>query len=158
MNFFLNHLFIALEVKEAIFKMGALQSPGPDGLQALFYHKYYDVVGSDVIDAVLNFLNNDYFIALIPKIKSLKNMKQFRPISPCNVFYKIISKLLAERLKAVLPSLISYSQSAFMRNRYIIDNVLIGHELVHVLKHKRIGKEGYMAWKLDISKAYDRVE
>ena len=123
-------------------------------------------MGSDVADAILNFLNNDYFIndinqtfiALIPKIKSPKNMKQFRPISPCNVFNKIISKLLAERLKAVLPSLISYSQSAFMRNRYIIDNVLIAHELVHALKHKRIGKEGYMAWKLDMSKAYDRVE
>lgn len=79
MNFYLDSPFIALEVKEAIFQMGALKSPGPNALQALFYQKYWNIVGNDVIEAILNFLNNgDFidnvnqtFIVLIPKLKAL---------------------------------------------------------------------------------------
>ena len=166
MQDFLSYLFTALEVKEAIFQMGALKSPGPDGIQALFYQKYWDIVGPNVTDVVLNFLNkgdfiddiNQTFIVLIPKIKAPEDMKNFKPISLCNVFYKIISKVLANRLKSVLSSLISESQSAFVLNHHTTNNVLIAYELVHALRHKRTGKEGYMAWKLDMSKAYDRVE
>ena len=153
MQYFLSCPFIALEVKEAIFQMGALKSPSPDGFQALFFQKYWDVVDLDVTAATLSFLNkgnfiddiNQTFIVLIPKIKAPKDMKHFRSISLCNVFCKIISKVLANKLKSVLPSLVSESQSAFVRNRFITDNVLIAYELIHALRHKRTGKEGYMA-------------
>ena len=85
-------------------------------------------------------------------------MKQFRVISLYNVSYKIITKVLANQLKIVLPSIILDSQSAFVWNRHISNNVLIVYELVHALKSRRSGREGYLAMKLDMSKAYNRIE
>ena len=80
-------------------------------MNALFYQKFWHIVGNDVTAAVLDFLNsrnmvpeiNHTHIVLIPKVKSLEKMSDYRPISLCNVIYKIISKVLANRLKLILP-------------------------------------------------------
>lgn len=85
-------------------------------------------------------------------------MTEFRPISHCNTTYKIISKALANRFKAILPNIISENQSAFTPDFLIIDNVLIAFEFMHYLNHKCEGKENYMLIKLDMSKAFYRVK
>jgi len=124
------------------------------------------VIGEKVTKEVLDVLNgglipegwNETTIVLIPKVKNPDKLKDLRPISLCNVIYKIVSKALANRLKQILPEVISPAQSAFVPGRLISDNILIAYELTHYMKQKKKGKEGYAAVKLDMSKAYDRVE
>lgn len=83
---------------------------------------------------------------------------EYRPISICNVIYRIIAKTIANRLKLILDHVISPTQSAFMPNRLITDNIIIGHECFHKIRHCKNKKHGLVVLKLDISKAYDMVE
>ena len=101
---------------------------------------------------------NHTVISLIPKILNPTCLKNFRPIRLCSVIYKMISKILANRLKPVLDICISNTQSAFIPDRQILDNMILAHEYMHYLKNKRQGIDGYMTIKLDMAKTYDRVE
>ncbi|KAM2034824.1 hypothetical protein TB1_037125 [Malus domestica] len=85
-------------------------------------------------------------------------MTQFQPISLCNVLYKIIAKIITNRMKVVLQRIISMNQSAFVVGRQIQDNILVVHEILHCLKMHPAGEDQYLAMKLDMAKAYDRVE
>ena len=158
--------YSAEEVRQALFQMHPSKSPGPDGMSCLFFQKIWHIINEDVVGAVLSVLHSGHVlrkinfthVVLIPKINDPRSVSDYRPISLCNVIYKIISKVLANRLKGLLDSVISESQSAFVPGRLITDNVAVAFELLHGLKSKRTGKKGQMAVKLDISKAYDRVE
>ncbi|KAK2638860.1 hypothetical protein Ddye_026655 [Dipteronia dyeriana] len=96
-------------------------------------------------------------VVLIPKVKSVR-VTEFRPINPCNVVYKVVAKMVANSHKIVLDEIISQHQSAFVPRKLITDNMVIGFECIHYLRNKRDRKKGYTALKLDMSKAYDRVE
>ena len=101
---------------------------------------------------------NHIVISLISKVDCPTDLKHYRPISLCNVVYKVISKILVNRLKPLLNTCISKNQAAFVPGRQILDNIIISHEYLQFLKNKRYGKEGFMAVKLDMANAYDRVE
>ena len=158
--------FRAEEVWSVLKQMHPTKSPGLDGMSPIFFKNYWDIVGSEVINCVLNALNfgimpcgiNNTYICLIPKVKSPQKITEFRPISLCNVIYKIMSKILANRLKRILAAVIDESQSAFVPGRLITDNVLVAFETMHCIDQRKKGKEALMAIKLNMSKAYDRVE
>lgn len=117
--------------------------------------------------AILNFLNSDgnlngsvnnTLIALIPKVNNPTLASEFRPISLCYVLYKIASKVLANRLKKILPTIVSHNQSALISGRLISNNVIVVYEALHTMKSRQKEKVGSMTLKLDMSKAYDRIE
>lgn len=97
-------------------------------------------------------------VVLISKCEDPKRITKFRPISCCNVLYKIISKVMSNKLKPFLEQIISINQSAFVPKRLITDDALVAFEIFHAMKRGGEGKDGTIALKLDMSKAYDRVE
>jgi hypothetical protein len=151
------------EVKQALYQMAPTKAPGPDGFTMGFYQQHWDTVGPEVCETVLHFFNSSHMngplnftnIVLIPKNNNPASVSEYRPISLCNVLYKIISKVLANRLKLILPSLISPYQSAFLTGRLITDNILVAYETMHSMHTKMWSKVGFMGIKLDMSKAYD---
>ncbi|GKB93871.1 RNA-directed DNA polymerase, eukaryota, partial [Tanacetum coccineum] len=151
------------EVKAAVWDCGTNKSPGPDGFSFEFYRKYWSFIDQDILMAVKDFFSlgyfprgcNSSFIALIPKIHDAKFVKDFRPISLIGSVYKIIAKILANRLRLVLPYLISDVQSAFVANRQILDGPFILNEIISWCKHKKFNG---MIFKVDFEKAFDSVK
>lgn len=153
------------EIKCTVFSMHAHKSPGPDGFPPLFYQHFWPIIAPSLIPAIQHFFHTGYllkswnhtFATLIPKTEAATKVDHYRPISLCNVSYKIISKLLSDRLKNLLDRLIFPTQAAFIPGRHIHDNSIINHEIMHHMRIKN-GNLGLMALKIDMAKAYDRVE
>ncbi|KAL0345258.1 UNVERIFIED_CONTAM: putative mitochondrial protein [Sesamum radiatum] len=166
MNEALLQPFSLEEVKCALDHMYPYKSPGTDGMSPVFYQKFWHIIGLDVSGCVFSFLNNyDIYthfnsthIVFIPKCENPVSVTDFRSISLCNVTYKLASKNIANRIKPRLNDMISESQFEFVPDRLITDNVLVAFELNHFLAHERWGSVRHIALKLDINKAYDRVE
>lgn len=154
------------EVKNAIDSMYPEKSPGCDGLNQGFYQAYWSVVGKDVVDFCQHFFStgelptgvNLTLVCLIPKVKQPQQMTDLRPISLCNVMFRILSKVMENRLKSCLPTLISDKQSAFVEGRLLTDNALIAFKVNHYIKWRTQGANGMANLEIDVSKAYDRLE
>ncbi|GAA0158915.1 hypothetical protein LIER_38751 [Lithospermum erythrorhizon] len=153
------------EVKIALFQMPHYKSLRPDGFLAEFYQKNWDIIGEDVTRATLEFLNsghilkeiNNSFITLIPKVDNPTSMTDYRLISLYNVIYKISSKVLVNRLNPHMNSLISPFQNGFVHGRSIQDNIIMAQELTYTIRTSKCKKNGMEAIKIDMSKAYDRI-
>ncbi|KAI5323749.1 hypothetical protein L3X38_032821 [Prunus dulcis] len=130
------------ELECAVKGIGPLKAPGPDGLQVVFYQRCGKNTKLMVKDLVNDFFTNNIplqdlnhtNITIIPKVDSPETVNHYRPISLCNVSYKIITKILVNRLKPLLSKCISRNQGAFGPGRSIFDNILIAHELFHDFK------------------------
>lgn len=129
-------------------------------MPALFFHKFWHIIGDGVTYTILSLLNdkldpsflNKTYIAFIPKIKNPKTIKDYQPISLCNIIFKIVTKTIANRLKNVLSDIIHNTQNAFIVRKLIIDNALLAFKAFHFINKKRNSN------KFDMSKVYDRVE
>ena len=143
--------------------MGNNKASGPDGYNALFFKKAWNIIGDDIFVAVNEFFMlakllkqiNHALIALIPKSDQASQVNHFRPISCCNLLYKIISKILANRIVSVLEHIIGASQSAFLKNRKMMDNIFLVQELLRKYARKRISPRCLL--KIDLHKAYDSI-
>jgi len=140
------------------------KSPGPDGYTVEFFKTAWPVLGRDLVIAIQSFFLkgflpkgiNTTILALISKKHEVSGMKDYRPISCCNVLYKIVSKLMANRLKEILPASIAPNQSAFIKDRLMMENLLLASELVKDYHKESISSRS--ALKIDISKAFDFVQ
>lgn len=150
------------EVKRVIFGLGSDNSPRPDGFLALFYQKFWDILAKDILDVVgqsrkggfvLKDFNNT-FLPLISKKVDYSSFDDFHPISLSNTIYKVISKVIANRLKLVLESKISSKQSGFAPGRSIYEGIILAREVFHSIQMERIEN---MMVKVDIRKACDEV-
>lgn len=151
------------EIKLALFSIDKTNAPGPDGFSSGFYKASWQLVGETVTNSILDFFNlgklltqvNSTNICLVPKITNPSKPGDFRPIACCNVVYKTITKIIANRLLHVLDDLISLNQSAFVNDRLISSNILVFQDLVRGY-HRNSGPPRCLM-KIDLRKAYDYV-
>ena len=153
------------EIKAVIWEMHPLKAPGPDGFPGIFFKKYWNIVGDQTVSAIQSFFRegwmlqqfNHTFITLIPKKAGACNFNYFRPISLCNFYYKVIAKILVNRLRPLLSKIIDPAQGAFVPQRWIAENIILAQEVVHSFKKSK-RKKGFIGFKLDFQKAYDKVK
>ena len=137
-------------------------APGPDGFTARFISSCWDIIKYDLLKMVRNSQihhklggsTNSSFLALILKEIAASNFSRFQPISLCNTGYKLVSKIIANRIKKILPRIIPENQGGFIKGRKILDNVILVQEAIH---SSFLRKEKGMVVKLDLANAFDRV-
>ena len=149
-------------MRRSVWGCDGSKCPGPDGFNFKFYRLVWDFIAQDILDVVLSFfrtgrlpkgINTTYVIILSKTVEPIE-FKDFQPISMIHGIYKIIAKILASRLKAVMQDIISINQSAFIADRNIIDGFMIANELVSDLKNR---KAAGLIFKIDFYKAFDSV-
>eukprot|EP00253_Pinus_taeda_P018086 PITA_18086 len=150
------------EITNIVWSMDPDKAPGPDGFSIHFYRICWEIIKFDLFRMIRGVLKKakmgggtkSTFLALIPKETNPRSFDRYRPISLCNSSYKIVAKLLANRIKPLLQNLISPAQGGFVKGRKILDNVILIQEALHSSYAR---KEQGMIIKLDMSNAFDRV-
>jgi hypothetical protein len=151
------------ELKSTLSLLKKEKSPGPDGWTTEFFSLYFDLVGSDLLQMIedsrikgkINNSLNATFLVLIPKSDQPASFNDFRPISLCNLVYKLIAKVISSRIKPVLERSLSIEQLGFLKGRRIHDAIGVAHECIHSI-FKRNQKA--MIMKIDLKKAFDMVD
>ena len=152
------------EIKVVVFNLNKDGAPGPDGFRAFFFQTYWDIVQKDFIDAIMQFFItgwilpnfNSNTLILIPKHPNADSVEQFRSIAMANFKFKVISKIIADRLASILPSIVSSNQKGFIKGRNIKDCLCLASEAINLLDKKAYG--GNLALKIDITKAFDTLD
>jgi len=165
-NMALTTPFIKEEFREAMFSMHPDKCSRSDGYSPGFYQQLWSLCSDEIFRDCCKWLDTGFFspdlnmknIALIPKGNSQVSMKDRRPIALYNVLYKLVSKVFTNSLKLILHKCISDDQSTFVPNRSILDNAMVAIEVIHFMKTITKGNDKFVALKLDISKAYDRID
>eukprot|EP00253_Pinus_taeda_P014252 PITA_14252 len=150
------------ETKEALFTMDPDKALGPDGFTLRFLQTCWQIIEKELLKMIqksqdyqkIGGCTNSTFLALIPKEKGANYFNIFRPISLCNIGYKVITKMIANRLKIFLPKIIPDNQGGFIKGRQLVDNFVLVQEAIHSSQHRR---EKGMVIKLDLANAFDRV-
>ncbi|CAA7043657.1 unnamed protein product [Microthlaspi erraticum] len=151
------------EITKVMFRLNPNKSSGPDGLTSGFYKASWDILGAEVTASISNFFvdsfmpasTNATILTLIPKNPGASKITDYRPISCLNTLYKVVSRLLVKRLKPLLPELILPNQTAFVKDRLLVENIVLAGELVNGY-HKSKGPKR-ITIKVDIAKAFDSV-
>lgn len=154
----------AHEIFAAVMTLGPNKAPGSDGINAKLIQENWSEFGPAVISEVLLFFQTGAMkpeiartnMVLIPKSLEANTVGSFRPISICNFIYKVISKVLAIRLKPLMRMCVSRSQCAFLPGRDITENIILLREILHSFKQKHY-KRPEFCLKVDLSKAFDRM-
>ncbi|GAU46317.1 hypothetical protein TSUD_243380, partial [Trifolium subterraneum] len=155
--------FLLDEIKAAVWDCDSYKSPGPDGVNIGFFKDFWDLLKVDLLNFFAEFHRNGVltkginstFIALIPKVECPLKVSEFRPIALVSSIYKILAKFLANRLRNVIENVMGESQTTFIKDRQILDGILIANEVVD---DARRGKKDLLLFKVDFEKAYDSVD
>lgn len=155
--------FTSQEIQDAFFSIPSFKSPGPDCYNSGFYKVAWGSKGTLICSAIQEFFHTGYMpkdwsatkLVVLPKVPQPLVAHYFRPISCCNTIYKCISKLLCQRIKAVLPHIIDQSQGAFVKGRELLYNVLISQDIARSYLRKHVTSR--CLFKIDLQKSFDSV-
>ncbi|XP_071727348.1 uncharacterized protein [Rutidosis leptorrhynchoides] len=158
----LEDAFSEAEIWEAISECGSSKAPGPDDFNIGFYKKFWSTIKEDLISAIHDFWEkgeisrgcNASFITVVPKKVDPISLNEYRPISLIGSFYKVVAKILSNRLRKVIPNLVGFEQSAFIKGRNIMDGALIANETLEYLKNHKLKS---LIFKVDFEKAFDSL-